>query len=277
MIRWGNERDLNCWCSSTSSASSLQIAPAWRRACSVGSLQTVVNRARESWFPERLADRIARVRALGIRYLSVALEDELSELADSASLSRNSPMFQYLGWDGHGRRTLKMAATAGGVTKEHVRLLLKRSETAALAGKCMDAGPRQGIGSLSAIVSAAGSGDRRSLAAKCRHASQVPPLWPRHRCASRWTGTFVRNQAHTRRPMARHHAENAAAAPAQVDQVGGKTAEKTGERMHDDDSFGRDSSAPRCPAAHRLVRSVHSMALRDLRTSHRASGTAIIS
>ncbi len=67
------------------------------------------------------------MRALGIRYLSVALEDELSELADSASVSRNSPVFQYLGWDGHGRRTLKMAATAGGVTKDRVRLLVMRT------------------------------------------------------------------------------------------------------------------------------------------------------
>ncbi len=36
--------------------------------------------------------------------------------------------------------------------------------------------------------------------------------------------------------MARHHDENAAAAPGQVDQVGGKTAERTSERIHEDDS-----------------------------------------
>ena len=76
----------------------------------------VANRARECWFPERLADRIARVRALGIRYASMALEDELSELAAAASLSHKKLAFEYLGWDGHGPRTLEMAGAAGGVT-----------------------------------------------------------------------------------------------------------------------------------------------------------------
>jgi len=49
--------------------------------------EAVVNRTRDCWFPDCLADRIARARALGIRCVSMALEDELSELAASASLS----------------------------------------------------------------------------------------------------------------------------------------------------------------------------------------------
>jgi len=88
--------------------------------------EAVVNRARDCWFPERLADRIARARALGIRCVSMALEDELSELAASASLSHKNLAFEYLGWDGHGPRTLEMAAAASGVTSERVRQLVQR-------------------------------------------------------------------------------------------------------------------------------------------------------
>ncbi len=80
--------------------------------------EAVVDRTRDCWFPERLADRIARARALGIRYVSMALEDELSELAASASLSHKRVAFEYLGWDGHGPRTLEMAGAASGVTSE---------------------------------------------------------------------------------------------------------------------------------------------------------------
>jgi len=76
--------------------------------------EAVVNRARDCWFPERLADRIARARALGNRYVSMSLEDELSELAASASRSHNNIVVEYFGWDGHGRRTLEMAAAASG-------------------------------------------------------------------------------------------------------------------------------------------------------------------
>jgi hypothetical protein len=88
--------------------------------------EAVVNRARDCWFPERLADRIARARALGIRYLSMALEDELLELAASASLSHKELAFGYLGWDGHGPRTLEMAGAAAGVTGQRVRQLVQR-------------------------------------------------------------------------------------------------------------------------------------------------------
>jgi len=88
--------------------------------------EAVVNRARDCWFPERLADRIARARALGIRCVSMALEDELSELAASASLPHKNLAFEYLGWDGHGPRTLKKAGAASGVTVERVRQVVLR-------------------------------------------------------------------------------------------------------------------------------------------------------
>jgi Bacterial RNA polymerase, alpha chain C terminal domain len=91
--------------------------------------KAVVNRTRDCWFPEHLADRIARARALGIRYVTFALEDELSELAASASLAHKSVAFEYLGWDGHGPRTLEMAGAASGVTRErawHLVIRVKR-------------------------------------------------------------------------------------------------------------------------------------------------------
>jgi hypothetical protein len=88
--------------------------------------EAVVNRARDCWFPERLADRMVRARALGIRCVSMALEDELSELAASASLSHKNLAAEYLGWDGHGPRTLEMAGAASGVTRERARQLVLR-------------------------------------------------------------------------------------------------------------------------------------------------------
>jgi len=88
--------------------------------------EAVVNRTREVWFPERLADRIARARALGIRCLAMALEEELLELAASASLSPGHLAVEYLGWDGHGRRTLEMAGAASGVTGDRVRRIVQR-------------------------------------------------------------------------------------------------------------------------------------------------------
>ncbi len=87
--------------------------------------EAVVCRTRDCWFPERLADRIARTRALGIRYVSIALEDELSDLAASARLSHKKLALEYLGWDGHGRRTFEMAAAASGVTTERGRQIVQ--------------------------------------------------------------------------------------------------------------------------------------------------------
>jgi DNA-directed RNA polymerase alpha subunit len=88
--------------------------------------EAVANRSRESWFAERLADRIARARSLGSRYVSMALEDELLELATSVSLSHKEVAFEYLGWDGHGRRTLEAAGASGGVSRERARKLVAR-------------------------------------------------------------------------------------------------------------------------------------------------------
>jgi len=88
--------------------------------------EAVVNRARDGWFPEPLSDRIARARALGIRCVSMSLEDELSELAASASLSHKKLASEYLGWDGHGPRTLEMAGAASGVSRERVRQVVLR-------------------------------------------------------------------------------------------------------------------------------------------------------
>jgi Bacterial RNA polymerase, alpha chain C terminal domain len=88
--------------------------------------EAVVNRTRDCWFPEPMADRIARVRGLGIRYVTLALEDELPELAASASLAHKRVAFEYLGWDGHGPRTLELAGAASGVSSERARQLVKR-------------------------------------------------------------------------------------------------------------------------------------------------------
>ena len=54
-------------------------------------------------------------------------------------------------------------------------------ETTALSGKFVDADPSQGVGSLPAIVSEAGRGDRRSFTAECALASQLPSLRPGYR------------------------------------------------------------------------------------------------
>jgi hypothetical protein len=56
----------------------------------------------------------------------MALEDELWELAASASLSHKRVAFEYLGWDGHGPRTLEMAGAANGVTMQRAGQLVRR-------------------------------------------------------------------------------------------------------------------------------------------------------
>ncbi len=56
----------------------------------------------------------------------MSLEDELSELAASASLSHKNLASEYLGWDGHGPRTLEMAGAASGVTAQRAGQLVRR-------------------------------------------------------------------------------------------------------------------------------------------------------
>jgi len=90
--------------------------------------EAIANRTRASWFPERLADRIARARAHGMRCVSAALEDELSELAGVTGPSHKKLVAEYLGWDGQGPRTLKAVGAARGVTTERARQLVGRVE-----------------------------------------------------------------------------------------------------------------------------------------------------
>lgn len=86
--------------------------------------EAVVNRTSDAWFPERLADRIHQTRALGIRCLSLPLEEELRDLTGSASPSRPEIAIEYLGWDGRGARSLASVGDSCGLSKERVRQLV---------------------------------------------------------------------------------------------------------------------------------------------------------
>ncbi len=86
--------------------------------------EAVVNHDFNCWFPKGLADRMARARLLGTRYVSMALEEELLELAASASRSHKKLAFRYLGWDGQGPRPLELLAAANRVTRETARQLV---------------------------------------------------------------------------------------------------------------------------------------------------------
>ena len=83
--------------------------------------RAVVGRRQDNWFPDRLADRMKRARALGVRCLSLPIEDELYSLAATIKESHAGITTRYLGWDGQGRRSLDIVAAAKGVTRERVR------------------------------------------------------------------------------------------------------------------------------------------------------------
>jgi hypothetical protein len=88
--------------------------------------EAVVNRSRDAWFPEQLADRIHQVRALGIRCLSFPLEEELRDLTASVCPTRPEVMIEYLGWAGQGPCTLEAVGKARALTKERVRQRVDR-------------------------------------------------------------------------------------------------------------------------------------------------------
>src|SRR5205807_2341510 len=86
--------------------------------------EAVVNRSRDAWFPERLAERIHQTRAVGIRCLSLSLADELHDLTASACRARSEVVIEYLGWDGEGQRSLESVGKHCGLSKERVRQLV---------------------------------------------------------------------------------------------------------------------------------------------------------
>ena len=86
--------------------------------------EAVVNRTRNPWFPERMADRMHQTRALSIRCLSLSLEEELRDIAASSSLSRPDVVIEHLGWDGRDPRSLKAAGNARRLSRERVRQLV---------------------------------------------------------------------------------------------------------------------------------------------------------
>jgi hypothetical protein len=86
--------------------------------------RAVVARRQDNWFPDRLADRMNRARALGIGCLSLPIEDELYSLAATVKDSHAGITTRYLGWDGQGRRSLDILAAAKGVTRERVRQIV---------------------------------------------------------------------------------------------------------------------------------------------------------
>jgi hypothetical protein len=83
--------------------------------------RAVVNRTSDTWFSARLANRIARTRALGGHYSSLSLEEELLSLADVVALPRSAFARAYLGWDGQGRRTAQQIGQARRVCAATVR------------------------------------------------------------------------------------------------------------------------------------------------------------
>jgi hypothetical protein len=88
--------------------------------------RAVVERRQDNWFPDRLADRMKRARALGMRCLSLPIEDELYSLAATVKDSHAKITTQYLGWDGQGRRSHDLVAAAKGVTRERVRQIVSK-------------------------------------------------------------------------------------------------------------------------------------------------------
>jgi hypothetical protein len=94
--------------------------------------EAVVNRDRDAWFPERLADRIHHTRVVGIRCLALRLEEELHELAGACSV-RPDVVMEYLGWDGGSPRTLEAVGALRGLTRERVRQIVTHT-TARLSG-----------------------------------------------------------------------------------------------------------------------------------------------
>jgi len=88
--------------------------------------RAVVDRARDPWFPDRLADRIDQSRSKGIRCLSLPLAEELSALAASTRESPPDIVIKYLGWDGRSRRTGEKVGSAQRWTSERVRKIVSR-------------------------------------------------------------------------------------------------------------------------------------------------------
>jgi len=83
--------------------------------------RALVDRTRDPWCPDRLADRIDHTRAAGIRCLSLPLEQELSDLAASTRGSCPDVVIECLGWDGRHRRAWGKVAHAHGWTAGRVR------------------------------------------------------------------------------------------------------------------------------------------------------------
>ncbi len=100
---------------------SLEREPTVQEYC-----RAVVERRQDNWFPDRLADRMKRARALGLRCLSLPIEDELYSLAATVNDSQAEITTQYLGWDGQGRRSFDIVAAAKGVTRERVRQIVSK-------------------------------------------------------------------------------------------------------------------------------------------------------
>jgi hypothetical protein len=86
----------------------------------------VVGRTQDNWFPDRLADRIKRARALGIHCLSLPIEDELYSLAATVKDSHAGTTTRYFGWDGQGRRSVDIVAAEKGVTKARVHQIVSK-------------------------------------------------------------------------------------------------------------------------------------------------------
>jgi len=98
--------------------------------------RAVVDRTRDPWFPEGLADRIEATRAKGIRCLALPLEEELGDLARSTRESRPDVVIEWLGWDGLGRRTREKVARAYRRSVVFVREIVNR-----LTGRLLDRPP----------------------------------------------------------------------------------------------------------------------------------------
>ncbi|MFT3878557.1 MAG: DNA-directed RNA polymerase subunit alpha C-terminal domain-containing protein [Gemmatales bacterium] len=86
----------------------------------------IIDRKSDGWFPERLANRLHDVRALGLKFLSITLETELFELITSVYDERPEVIQKHLGWDGNGPQSLESVGKPEGLSRERVRQLVDK-------------------------------------------------------------------------------------------------------------------------------------------------------
>jgi hypothetical protein len=91
-----------------------------RVPCLAEFCRAVINRTSDSWFSERLANRIVRTRALANHYSSLSLGEELRSLGRAVGWPRPAVARAFLGWDGKGRCSAEQVRQRRRVTAQNV-------------------------------------------------------------------------------------------------------------------------------------------------------------